>query len=135
MSDSLAARAKRCIAIFYAVCASLLFLQVTWVALSVGINIWHVVMGLLLVALTIGLVMNKSFALKTTGVLCLLFAIIIPVLVFDLTAIGDYMVAGKEPPSFPGSLIWLIPLDIFLLFSAHVLDPRFRKSGKAVNES
>jgi REP element-mobilizing transposase RayT len=42
---------------------------------------------------------------------------------------------GKESPSFPGSLIWLIPLEIFLLFSAHVLDPRFRKSGKAVNES
>lgn len=95
------------------------------VAFANGPDIGHIVGGLVLVSLTIGLVVDKPLALKITGALCLLFALFLPISVFNPLSVGDYLAEGKEPPSFPGSLIWLIPLEMFLLFSAHVLDARF----------
>jgi hypothetical protein len=76
----------------------------------------------LLCILAAGLFKGISAFLKVTARILLLVAITLPVIVFNPLAVGDYLASSTIPPEFPEALFWVIPLDLFLLASAYLLD-------------
>lgn len=117
-------RLRRYLAIAFAVFSLLLAARVVWAAWALEVTAGRIILALALCTLAFGLVKNHSTTLRLTAVICLLAALTLPMAVFNPLAVGDYLAAGEQPPSFPGALLWVAPLEIFLLASAYVLDLR-----------
>jgi hypothetical protein len=76
-----------------------------------------------------GLFKQHHWAFWTTIIVFLLYALILPVGLFNPFAAGDYLLAGQEPPTIGETLLWLIPLEALLLLEICILDPRKIKKG------
>jgi hypothetical protein len=124
------ARLRRYVAIAYAALAIFLATRVSLAGWYRWPSTAHIVLALALCLLAIGLFKGKQAALRVTGAVCLVAAIFLPVGIFNPFAAGDNFALGKEPPSFPGALAWVVPLEIFLLASAYLLDLPAGKKGE-----
>lgn len=74
--------------------------------------------------LSYGLFKQHHWALWTTIIIFLLYALILPVGLFNPFTAGDYLLASKEPPTIGETLLWLIPLEVLLISAICILDPR-----------
>lgn len=117
-------RLRRYLAIAFAVFSLLLAARLAYAAWALEVTVGGIILALALCTLAFGLVRNDSATLRLTAAICLLAALSLPLAVFNPLAVGDYLAAGEQPPSFPGALLWVAPLEIFLLASAYVLDFR-----------
>ena len=72
----------------------------------------------------------ERLALRTIAFIILMIALILPIGVFSPFTAGEQILAGGAPPSIAGTLIWLIPLEIFLLAVIYLIDPRSSKNNK-----
>lgn len=103
-----------------------LSVRLSWIASTTpdGWSAVVVVCLALLLSLAYGLWRQHGFALRCAAMILLLVAIVLPPGIFNVFSAGDYLAAGEEPPSILSSLVWLIPLEVFLLGAAYVLDVR-----------
>ncbi len=113
---------QRYVAIAFAAFSVLASARVIWATWAADVTVGGIIVALVLCLLAFGLSANNGAALKAMAVTCLLTALALPVEIFNPLAVGDYLAAGEEPPPFPGALLWAVPLEIFLLASAYVLD-------------
>lgn len=98
--------------------------QVIRAGLGYGFDPSRIMVIVFLLAVAWGLAMSHVLARRFTAVLCLLFAFIIPFGMLSPFYAGDLMAAGIPPPTITEMLVWMIPLECFLLGSAYVLDLR-----------
>jgi hypothetical protein len=88
----------------------------------------HFIVGALLLGLAFAIFQRYSWALRLAAAICLLVAIFLPAGLFNPFTAGDYMAAGKEPPSVVQTLLWLIPLEALLLAVVFIVDPRKKRT-------
>ena len=113
MSDLLVNRIRQFIAILYAVGAAKLYL-------SGATDRFFLSIGLLVLAL--GVFLNRPVALKTAGVLSLLFAVLLLYIELTPFTYEDWVAAGGiERPPLLARLTWIVPWEIFLVGSAYFL--------------
>ncbi len=117
-------RLRQYLAIAFAMFSLLLAARLVWAAWALEVTAGRIILALAACTLAFGLVKNDPATLRLTAAICLLAALFLPVAVFNPLAVGDYLAAGAQPPAFPGALLWVAPLEIFLLASAYVLDLR-----------
>jgi hypothetical protein len=79
---------------------------------------------LVIAGLIFGLLKSSIVAYRAVAVICLLVAIITPIGIFNPFTAGDYFSEGIDPPSVGSTAIWLVPMEIGLLFTAFFLDFR-----------
>jgi hypothetical protein len=99
--------------------------RIIWVGIVNDRDILAMAVPLIVtLCLSFGLFQQYRWALRATGVVFLLCAVLLPVGIFNPFTAGDYLTAGKELPSVGRTLLWLIPVEIFLLASVYIIDPR-----------
>ncbi len=101
----------------------------------VRFSVAGLVLSLLALILALGLFQNRPAARRLAAMLCLLasFAVLS---VFSPFAAADAFAAGKQPLDVVESLMWLIPLELSLLASVVILDPRkSERSGILANQT
>ena len=84
--------------------------------------------GVLLLGLAFAIYLKYTWALRTVAAVCLLVVIILPIGLFNPFTAGDYITSGKEPPSIPQTLLWLVPLEALLVSIVFIIDPRKKKT-------
>jgi hypothetical protein len=62
--------------------------------------------------------------MRLTALVLLLSALVLPIGIFNPFTAGDYLTAGKAPPSIAITLMWLIPVEVVLLITAYVIDQK-----------
>jgi hypothetical protein len=103
----------------------LFILRITWVALTHGGSLILVlVFASILSILSYGLLKELTWAFRSTAFLYLIIAILLPVWIFNPLRAGDYLMAGKQLPEIEDTLLWLIPVELFLLVVVYILDLR-----------
>ncbi|MDQ5985930.1 MAG: hypothetical protein CSYNP_01648 [Syntrophus sp. SKADARSKE-3] len=116
---------RRPVALGCAVIFTLMSLRLIWVATTHGGDRkLTFVFVIALLVLAFGLVRRFRWAMRLTALLLLFSALLLPVGVFNPFTAGDYMTAGKVPPSIAMTLLWMIPLEVLLLITAYVLDQK-----------
>lgn len=88
----------------------------------------NLIFGTLLLGLAFAIFRQYRWALRLAAVICLLVVIFLPIGLFNPFTAGDYMAAGKEPPSVVQTLFWLIPLEALLLAIVFIIDPRKKRT-------
>ena len=88
----------------------------------------HLIVGVLLLGFAFAIFQRYRWALRLAAAICLLVAIFLPAGLFNPFTAGDYMAAGKEPPSVVQTLLWLIPLEALLLAVVFLIDPRKKRT-------
>jgi hypothetical protein len=88
----------------------------------------NLIFGTLLLGLAFAIFRQYRWALRLAAAICLLVVIFLPIGLFNPFTAGDYMAAGKEPPSVVQTLLWLIPLEALLLAIVFILDPRKKRT-------
>lgn len=88
----------------------------------------NIIQGTLLIGFAVAIFRQYRWALRLAAAICLLVAVLLPVGLFNPFTAGDYMAAGREPPSVVQTLLWLIPLEALLLALVCIIDP-----GKKTN--
>ncbi len=84
----------------------------------------NIIFGALLFGLAFGVFRQYRWVLRGTSFVLLMLAIILPVGVFNPFTAGDYLAVGKETPSVPQTLMWLIPVEFLLLAIIFIIDPK-----------
>jgi len=80
--------------------------------------------GILILGLAFAIYRQYRWALRLVAAICLLVAIVLPIGIFNPFTAGDYIAAGKEPPSITFTLLWLIPLEVLLFAIVFIIDPK-----------
>jgi uncharacterized membrane protein len=88
----------------------------------------NLIFGTLLLGLAFAIFRQYRWALRLAAVICLLVVVFLPIGLFNPFTAGDYMAAGKEPPSVVQTLLWLIPLEALLLAIVFIIDPRKKRT-------
>jgi hypothetical protein len=113
------------VALGCAVSFTLMALRLIWVATTQGGDkVLTSAFVLLLLVLAFGLVRRFRWAMRLTALMLLLSALVLPIGVFSPFTAGDYLTAGKAPPSIAITLMWLIPVEVVLLVTAYVIDQK-----------
>jgi hypothetical protein len=86
--------------------------------------IQNFIVGALLLGLAFAIYRQYRWALRLAAGISLLAAVLLPIGLFNPFTAGDYMAAGKAPPSVVQTLLWLIPLEALLLVIVFIIDPR-----------
>ena len=89
----------------------------------------NLIFGALLLGLAFAIFRQYRWALRLAAAICLLVAVLLPIGLFNPFTAGDYMAAGKEPPSVVQTLLWLIPLEALLLAVVFIIDPRKKRTN------
>jgi hypothetical protein len=84
----------------------------------------YLIFGILVLGISFAIYKQIKWALRLSAGGCLLLAIVLPVGVFSLFSVGDYMAAGQEVPTVTKTLFWLIPIEALLLGIALLIDPK-----------
>jgi len=79
--------------------------------------------GLFFLGMAFAILKQYRWALYLTSAIVLLCAIVLPVGVLGPFTAGDYILAGKTPPSMMQTLGWLIPIEVLLLAVSHIITP------------
>lgn len=125
MTKNFMRRVHRPVTIGCALMFSVAAVRIIWVAAVQDRNIFTpVILSLLMFGLAFGLLRQFRWAFRTTAAVVLLNVIVLPAGLFNPFTAGDYVAAGKNPPSVITTLFWLIPLEAFLLTILFILDPR-----------
>jgi hypothetical protein len=96
-----------------------------FVAITVHDSPWPgMLFTLVACALGVGVLKDHRWALRGTAAICLLFAVALPLSVFNPFVAMDLYRVGKPAPTVPETLIWLLPLEAVLLLTAFLLDPK-----------
>jgi hypothetical protein len=74
--------------------------------------------------LAAGVFIRSRLAQRALVVFLLIAAVVLPIGVFNPFTAGDYLVAGKQPPTINETLIWLVPVEALLIAIIYFLDPR-----------
>ena len=85
------------------------------------------VFGFVALGFAVALIRHSRWALRTLAALFVLTAIVLPAGIWSPFTAGDYMGAGREPPTVSKTLVWLVPLEVGLLTMAFVVDPSNEK--------
>lgn len=101
-----------------------------WVFLTGYRSIGGLIAALVLIAIAIGVLLDRQLALRCTATICMLMAFILPIGIFNPFAVGDYLAQGHEPPGVSMTLIWLLPIELVLLLATWIIDPP-RKARQA----
>ncbi len=88
----------------------------------------NLIFGALLLGLAFAIFRQYRWALRLAAAICLLVVVVLPIGLFNPFTAGDYMAAGKEPPSVVQTLLWLIPLEALLLAVVFIVDPRKKRT-------
>lgn len=104
--------------------------RMLWVFLTSYRSTGGLIAVLVLIAVAIGVLRDRRLALRCAAAICVLMAFILPVGIFNPFAVGDYLAQGHEPPSVSMTLIWLLPIEVALLFATWIIDPP-RKARQA----
>ena len=85
-------------------------------------------------SLSFAYVIAKQYrwALRLAAAVLLGLAVFLPIGLLAPFTAGDYLSAGKEPPPLTETLLWLIPLEISLLWIVFLIDPGSKKPGKSL---
>lgn len=75
-----------------------------------------------LTLLGICVALQVRMALRIGAAILLVAAFVLPLGVMNPFTAGDYLAQGQEPPSMASILGWLIPVEIFILAVAWLLD-------------
>lgn len=90
----------------------------------------NLVFGALLLGLALAIFRQYSWALRLAAAIFLLVAVFLPIGLFSPFTVGEYMAAGKGPPSVILTLLWLIPLEVLLLAIVFIIDPRKKRTDQ-----
>lgn len=102
-----------------------LALRIIHIAISDGRSlITASIIILFCLILAFGLFRQIAWAMRTAALIFVLAAIILPVGVFNPFTAGDNLLAGEGLVSIMSTLLWLVPLEFFLLGVAYALDIR-----------
>jgi hypothetical protein len=116
---------RRPVALGCAVIFMLMASRLIWVAVTQGGDrVLTFVFVLVLLVLAFGLMRRFRWAMRLTALVLLLSALVLPIGVFNPFTAGDYLTAGKAPPSIAITLMWLFPVEVILLITAFVLDQK-----------
>jgi hypothetical protein len=116
-----------CIAFLFA----FLGFRIIWLKIVAGHGmISTIIFSTLFFVISFGLFRKHRWALRGVAFIFLMIAIILPAGLFNPFTAGDYFAAGMEPPAISQTLIWLIPVEIFLLTVIYVIDPKNSKNYK-----
>jgi hypothetical protein len=74
-----------------------------------------------------GLLVGNVFARRAAALLLVLAAIGLPIGYINPFNAGDMMAEGGTAPSIPSILLWMMPLELLLLFLAWAVDPMARE--------
>ena len=88
----------------------------------------NLIVCVLLLGLAFAIFRQYRWALRLAAAICLLVVVFLPIGLFNPFTAGDYMAAGKEPPSIAQTLLWLIPLEALLLAIVFIIDPRKKRT-------
>ena len=111
------------IALLCAILCIVLAVSVTWgVATRGGSLTVPLVLVVAALGLGLGLIRGSRWALRSLAALFLVAAIILPG-VFSPFVVGDYLAAGRQPPTVGATLIWFVPVELLLLTMAFFVDP------------
>ena len=85
-------------------------------------------------SLSFAYVIAKQYrwALRLAAAVLLGLVVFLPIGLLAPFTAGDYLSAGKEPPPLTETLLWLIPLEISLLWIVFLIDPGSKKPGKSL---
>lgn len=90
--------------------------------------------ALIFAALGAGLLLGNAFASRATALLLLLIAIALPIGYLNPFNASDMMAGGGTAPSVAVVLLWMVPLEILLLFIVWAVDPLRRRRGPAPDD-
>lgn len=99
--------------------ASSFFIFVTQDQKAIG----NLVFGVLLLVLAFFIFKEYRGALRLMAGIFILIAVVLPIGILNPFTAGDYMAAGREPPSVLSTLLWLIPIEVLLLVIVFIIDP------------
>lgn len=122
-----------CCAIFFA----LLGCRIIWLKFVAERGMTStIILSTLFFLISYGLIRQNRLALRGVAFIFLMLAITLPVGLFNPFTAGDYFAAGNEPPSVSQTLIWLVPVEIFLLSIIYIIDPKHKKKlkGEIIDE-
>jgi hypothetical protein len=104
-----------------------------WVFLTSYRSTGGLIAALVLIAIAIGVLLDRRLALRCAAAGCVLMAFILPIGIFNPFAAGDYLAQGREPPGVSTTLIWLVPIELALLLVTWIIDPprKARQADKA----
>lgn len=94
-------------------------------------SVFSLIEELILAALGVGLLFGNGFARRATALLLVLVAIILPVGYMNPFNASDMLAEQGTAPSVTSILLWMVPLEIFLVFAIWAVDPIRRKKGPA----
>jgi hypothetical protein len=107
--------AQRYFAWFY---AGLLFSGLVLILLKSGFNSVSMFFSIVLICWVLSLIKQIRFVLKITGAMCIVFAMFLPIAIFNPFAALD----GVQSPPVSTVLLWIVPIEIIALASAYILD-------------
>ena len=82
-------------------------------------------------ALAAGLLLGNLFARRAAALLLLLVAIALPIGYINPFNASDMMAGGGAAPSVASILLWMVPLELLLLFVVWAVDPLSRERTAA----
>lgn len=118
------ARIQRGAELLFAVLAGGFAVQVILVGWDHGFETARLVVLGLTLALVWGLARGRLWGRRAATVLCLLVAIGLPGAYLSPFAAGDAMAQGLAPPTIGELMVWIVPVEIFVLGLAWALDLR-----------
>ena len=74
--------------------------------------------------------LTARLILATIKFIILIIALVLPLGAFSPFNAGEQILAGGEPPSVAGTLLWLIPVEALLLAVIYLIDPRRSKKNE-----
>ena len=86
-------------------------------------SIFTVLKDLIVAALGFGLLLGNVFARRATALLLVVVAIGLPIGYLNPFNASDMMAEGGTAPTVTAVLLWMVPLEIALLFLAWAVDP------------
>lgn len=94
-------------------------------------SVFVLIKSLVFAALGVGLLLGKVFARRATALLLVLAAIGLPIGYINPFNASDMMAAQGTAPSLGHILLWMVPLEMLLLFTAWAVDPLRRERAAA----
>jgi hypothetical protein len=110
---------------------SLAALEFLLMALGRDWSVFTLIKELIMVALGTGLLLGNAFARRATALLLVLVAIGLPLGYMNPFNASDMMAGQGTAPSVPAILLWMVPLETFLIFAIWAVDPLKPKGNGA----
>jgi hypothetical protein len=96
-----------------------------------GWSVFLFIKTLIEAALGVGLLLGNLFARRAAALLLLMVTIGLPIGYINPFNASDMMAGGGTAPSLASILLWMVPLELLLLFIVWAVDPLARERAAA----